>query len=153
MTTVEHSIMELPENLTHAARTLFRAGGVAATLQSVVDLAKESLNGGAYVGALLTVGAPVGVRITSDPLVAQVEGLRLELDEGPTRDVIIRGGGALYVDELVGEDRWPRFAPKAAGMGIRSLLALRLAAGETIGALTLYSGSPMGLEWLIARSP
>jgi hypothetical protein len=141
MTAAEHPITELPDDLSDVVRTLFRAGGVVATLQSVVHLARASLGAGDYVGALVSAGALVGHWATSDPLVGSVEGLQLEFDEGPTREVISRGG-AVYVDELAGERRWPRFAAEATGMGVRSLLTLRLAAGETVGALTLYSRSP-----------
>ncbi|HEY5272354.1 MAG TPA: GAF and ANTAR domain-containing protein [Acidimicrobiales bacterium] len=141
MPTTEDPITELSGELALAARTLFQAGGVAATLQSVVDLAETSIGGCEYVGVMLTEGALAGVRVASDPLVDHLDDLQRDLDDGATLEVINRGG-ALYAEDLESDFRWPRFAPEAVSSGIRSLLAIRLSAGDTLGAITLYSRYP-----------
>jgi hypothetical protein len=141
MTTAEHSIMELPEDLADAARTLFRAGGVAATLQSVVQLASECLVGAEFVSAVLAGGAP-GTALSSEPIAAELAAVQLGLREGPIRDVIAHGG-LIYVEDLGKEFRWPQVAVEADRIGVRSLLVLRLSAGETLGALMLCNRVPM----------
>lgn len=90
----------------------------------------------------LTVHTPRGHRslASSDSVAEEADALQHALDDGPFREVTDSGGWSR--SGAVGSDtRWPRWGPRAAGLGVRSLLAVALAdPDEPQGALTLYSG-------------
>jgi GAF domain-containing protein len=59
--------------------------------------------------------------------------------EGPCLDAA-RTGNTFRVRNLLEEQRWPAYVPRALTAGVRSVLSLPLAAeGRLIGALNLYS--------------
>lgn len=74
-------------------------------------------------------------------MVERADALQLRTREGPCLDTIAQGA-LVYAEDLAGDPRWPTFGPAAADIGVRSLLALRLSAGETLGALNLYARYP-----------
>lgn len=75
----------------------------------------------------------------SHPLATQADSLQHALGEGPGIDVA-EDGGWVRVGDVAADSRWRSWAPRAADLGIRSLLAVELA--ERLGALTLYSTVP-----------
>ena len=77
----------------------------------------------------------------TDPLVAAVEDRQLRAEIGPCLDAIAEEI-PVYAEDLAVDPRWPDFGPGAAAMGVRSVLALRLAADGTLGALNLYARYP-----------
>lgn len=99
----------------------------------------------AAVGSGLTLLAPDGSRTTSaatDPLVEKADSLQYELDEGPCLDAW-RQRRLIVVDDLANDERWPRWAPLAVGLGLRSVVSAGLVAGESaVGAIKLYSSQP-----------
>jgi GAF domain-containing protein len=89
-------------------------------------------------------GRPITVAC-SDPLVAQVDQVQYQLDDGPCLHAM-RGGHTVRIEDtthLKGtavKARWPEFEAQAASHGIRSCLALPLTAdGRSIGAINLYA--------------
>lgn len=49
----------------------------------------------------------------------------------------------MRIEDIREEDRWPRFAGRAADLGVRSMLSFQLfVTGSTMGALNLYSSRP-----------
>jgi GAF domain-containing protein len=126
---------ELAESL-HAAPTPDR------TAEQVVTYARQQLDadyGGITLirrGGLETIGA-------TDQVVEQVDVLQCELDEGSCRDASWRHE-TLVSEDLAADSRWPRWAPKVAGLGIASVLAAELTAsrGHRIGSINLYWTRP-----------
>jgi GAF domain-containing protein len=54
----------------------------------------------------------------------------------------IRTGQAVIVDDFTVEDRWPAFAAKALGVGLKSMITVPLRLeGPTFGSMNLYSWS------------
>jgi hypothetical protein len=109
------------------------------TLQGVVDLAVETIDGCDFAGITMRRGSRVDTPAATDPLVDQLDGWQYELHEGPCLDAVFVDD--IYViEDLNSEDRWPRWAPKAAGLGVQSALSVRLAtSNDVVGALNLYS--------------
>lgn len=81
---------------------------------------------------------------TSDPIAEQVDELQYSLREGPCMEA------ALEVDHYLAEDvatdpRWPSWGPRAAELGVRSLVSVQLPSDtlhdrhQPLGALNLYS--------------
>lgn len=84
---------------------------------------------------------------TSDPVAEQADELQYTLREGPCMEA------ALEVDHYLAEDvahdpRWPSWGPRAAELGIRSLISVQLPSDtlhdrhEPLGALNLYARRP-----------
>jgi transcriptional regulator with GAF, ATPase, and Fis domain len=75
---------------------------------------------------------------------SRCDALQYELDEGPCIEALADNEWYRSGD-IAHDPRWPRWGPRAAQEGVSSLLAVRLAVGETpIGALNLYSSRPDG---------
>jgi GAF domain-containing protein len=75
----------------------------------------------------------------TDELVVAVDTAQYDLHEGPSLDSAFEAD-SYVIGDLRRDERWPRWSPVAIGHGIRSVLAIRLHAGErTLGALNLYA--------------
>jgi GAF domain-containing protein len=123
---------------------LHDAAGVEETVDAVVQFALQALNC-TYAGlALSTRGHRTEIAAVTDPVVADVYNLQIDADNGPLitsmrerTSVLIRDTGA--------DDRWPEWAAKVAGLGVRSVLDVPLTLGDggsrTVGVLGLYSPS------------
>ena len=137
----EDTTAQLAQHLADIARVLLSPGTVAETLQGIVNLSVESIDGCDEAG-LCERFVGNGSSIPSSPLIVELSHLQASLAEGPCVDAL-GGLDSVYVDDLLEDARWPRFAPLAAKAGLRSALAYRLFAGsETLGALQLYARLP-----------
>ncbi len=75
---------------------------------------------------------------TSERVIRSHE-LQRELDEGPCLDALESGGSYLSPD-VVSDERWPRWGPAAANLGIRSAMSVLLETRERqYGSLNLYA--------------
>jgi len=139
--TQEDLTQELTDRFTESARVLFSAGTVADTLQRVVELAVETIDGCDLAGIFLLEDGAVTTPAHTDPMVIEVDALQHRFQQGPCLDAVA-GDSTLYANDLVDDNRWPLYGPEATAAGVRSVLALSLAAGETKGALNLYARYP-----------
>ena len=82
-------------------------------------------------------------RASSNQAVRSIAQFELQFEEGPGVDAC-RTGRAVHAGLMHDADaRWPRFAPYARGVGVRSVSALPMRARtEVIGALSLLSAEP-----------
>jgi transcriptional regulator with GAF, ATPase, and Fis domain len=112
---------------------------VEQTLQQVVDIAVDSIQGCDFAGVSLRHARKVETPAATDPVVRQLDQWQYELSEGPCLDAVFVDD--MYViEDMTTEDRWPNWAPKAASLGVRSVLSVRLATpSEVVGGLNLYS--------------
>jgi transcriptional regulator with GAF, ATPase, and Fis domain len=69
--------------------------------------------------------------------------LQHELNEGPSLDAAW-SDEVILIEDLAIDRRWPRWAPLAAGSGIRSVATAQLRTDIALGALSLYSEQPGG---------
>ncbi len=75
-----------------------------------------------------------------------IDDLQQEVDDGPCLQAIWEHE-TVRVDDMAHEDRWPRFAPRAADAGIGSMLAFQFYTTESnLGALNLLSASPHAFD-------
>jgi uncharacterized protein YjbJ (UPF0337 family)/GAF domain-containing protein len=135
------ALSEIALNFYETARILFSAGSVTDTLVSVVDLAVATIEGCDFAGIFLIEGDVVTTPVHTDPIVVEVDALQHQVSEGPCLDAIAHRL-VFYADDLDNDLRWPHFAPHATTAGIRSVLALPLAANSHLGALNLYAHYP-----------
>jgi GAF domain-containing protein len=133
-------VADLATMLSEAARLWEAEGSVQGTLQAIADSAVETVPGADYAGVSLvrpphTITTPAA----TDDLVRDSDAVQGSLGEGPCVDAVWEQR-TVRVDDLASDPRWPAFGPRAAALGVRSMLAFRLfTEGDSWGALNLYS--------------
>src|SRR5664280_1436215 len=131
----------VPYASTEIARSLSAEPTVLATLQRIVDMAADTIEGCDGAGLLLVTKRKIVVGAWSNELVHEVESMEYEIAEGPCIDAIWERPTFESSDLRDQVSLWPTFAAHALDAGIESMLAFRLfASEETLGALDLYSG-------------
>jgi len=127
-------------SIAEIARSLAAEPTVRLTLQRIVDVAAETIDGCDGAGLLLVSKGKIVVGAWSNELVRDVEEMEYEIGEGPCVDAIWERPTFESSDLRDQTSLWPTFAKRALGAGIESMLAFRLfASEETLGALDLYS--------------
>ncbi|MFI9411131.1 GAF and ANTAR domain-containing protein [Nocardia gamkensis] len=138
---------DLAARLGDLARYLQEQDDLDDTLRGIVDTAVQTVPGATYAGVLVsdnreTMYTPAA---TAD-LIHRVDRAQIDLRQGPCLD-------ALYHERIVvlpdttDEPRWPRFAARAAELGIGSILSFQLyVTGNGLGALNLYSPAPAAFD-------
>ena len=112
------------------------------TVDRVLEFAVTAL-GCAYAGVILVhPGHRVETVAATDPVVATLDKIQLETGEGPDLEVIV-DRTSVRVDDVLTDERWPRWAAEVAAAGVRSMVGTRLhTASTTIGSLNLYDPEP-----------
>ena len=120
---------------------LFAPASPAATLQTVVDLARRTFG---CDGAGIILAAEDGsfaAAMASGNDATRADAVQVEDHQGPAFGAIA-GWQPVVSAELRFDSRWRFWGPKAADLGFRSVMSLVLADGDSFGALTLYSRRP-----------
>jgi GAF domain-containing protein len=125
---------------------LLRMSGVLLTLESVntvvelvTKLAAATLPGTTGAGVSLVDQSGKRTTAASDSMVEQADIQQYDLDEGPCLSAA-RERAVVRIDDLHGEQRWPRWREAVAELGLRSVLSAPLMTGdEAIGAMKVYS--------------
>lgn len=84
----------------------------------------------------------------TDDASTELDRLQVAAGEGPCLDALAGAGRLVDVADFAEETRrWPRFAPAAVDLGVRSLVSFTMGpAGATPGALNVYSRSPAAFD-------
>lgn len=129
----------LARTLTQVAREMHETPDLATTLDAIVHSAAETLPGLDHVGISLGHrGGVVETQSGTDQLVWDLDALQYGLGEGPCLHSLDADPVTL-VNHLSRDPRWPRYAPRAAELGLRSQMGLRLYLDDqTLGVLNLY---------------
>lgn len=154
------ALVRRPTSLGADTQTLPALSGPAARLVAVVASAEsfdELLSGIAGLAAQLVPGA-VAASLTllehdrviaaaaTDDAVRAADQDQCEHDTGPAL-AALRARQLVHAHDLAGDQRWPAFAATALRHGLRSALAVPLAAGEhQIGVLNLYGRTPHAFD-------
>ncbi len=113
------------------------------TLQRIVDLAVETIDGCDEAGILLVRRREIVTGAWSDDLVREIEEMECRIGEGPCLDAIAQRPTFESADLREQLAIWPTFTAQAIDTGLHSMLVFRLfAADDTLGALDLYSRRP-----------
>jgi GAF domain-containing protein len=130
--------MDYASEIAKVAKELSEQQDVEDTVESIVRFAREALDCN-HAGIHLKRGGRVVTGASTDPVIDKADELQNELGEGPCLDAIWNRD-VYVVHDTATDERWPRFAPRAAELGLHSILSVRLqASGETLGALNLYA--------------
>lgn len=133
---------DLAQSFSEVADAVVSTADVTVTLQRVVHLAVETIDGCDFAGIFLSHDGRITTPAHTDPFVANIDAAQHRSGEGPCLDVIADGGTTRYADDLTEDTRWPVFGPLATATGIRSVLAVRLTGDGVLGALNLYARYP-----------
>jgi len=133
----------LAGQLSELARSLQAEPDVAGTLAVITAAAVSNIPGADYAAiTLVTRSGRVTTPAASDTLIEAVEDLQNQTNQGPCLSTA-REHVTIRVNDLATDGRWPLFASRAAGMGVRSMLSFQLfVRAENLGALNLYAREP-----------
>lgn len=132
---------DISTNFSETARIMFAAGGVQDTLDRVVQIAVDIIEGCDFAGIFVAHDGAITTTACTEPIVAEVDALQSQTDEGPCLDAISQRV-TVYAEDLADDNRWPIFGSRATTNGIRCVLALPLFTNGTLGALNLYARYP-----------
>lgn len=137
----------LAEALADLARDLQREHGSPATLEKVVASAIRMIPGAEEASISVVTGrTKVESYAASDELPRAVDALQTETGEGPCLDSIY-DHATVSVPDMASEQRWPRFATRAARAGAGSMLSFQLFVQEdNLGAMNLVSRTPHAFD-------
>ncbi|SDE31243.1 GAF and ANTAR domain-containing protein [Auraticoccus monumenti] len=140
-------VAELSTVLEEVARRSHGETSLEEALDLLVTAAQQTVPGADHVsisisrrnGRLETIAA-------SDDLVRRLDAVQHELGEGPCVEAV-RQRQRRTSHDLHTDERWPRFAPRAVDLGVRSQMGLDLYDdGESIGGLNLYGDQPSAFD-------
>ncbi|HEU4946781.1 MAG TPA: GAF and ANTAR domain-containing protein [Kribbella sp.] len=137
---------EVADVFARLAVELHEEQGVEETVEAVLQFALQAVSC-THAGIVLAQrGGKLETAAVTDPLVEQSDQLQLDCEEGPSLDVVNEHDSVL-VPDTASEQRWPRWAPMAAALGVRSVLSVRLHTnGSTLGVLQLFNTEPYAFE-------
>jgi len=121
---------------------LYGAAGMAETVDRVLEYALRAT--GCDCAGVVLVHHRNDLRTAgvTDRRVEQADRLQLEYGGGPCVPVS-REHDSVLVGDTVVDRRWPRWSPRVAELGLRSVLTVRLfTTRSTLGALNLYRTRP-----------
>jgi GAF domain-containing protein len=132
--------LSLADALTRAASTIHQSSSLEDTLDAIVHSTRSSVPGFDHVGiSIVHRDGTIETRSGTGQLVWELDTLQYELREGPCYEAI-RAGRNVVAEHVCHDQRWPRYTPRAAELGLRAQLGLHLYDdGRTIGGLNLYS--------------
>lgn len=133
---------DLAAEFSELAAALHDQPSVDHTIEKVLSFAVNA-TGADHAGVVLVhTRKDLETAAATDPVVAKLDTLQMELDQGP--DLTVTTGEVLVVVNDTRYDlRWPEWAEQVAEAGIRSMLGVRLhTPGSAIGNLHLYSREP-----------
>ncbi|WP_374023502.1 GAF and ANTAR domain-containing protein [Mycobacterium sp. HNNTM2301] len=134
---------ELAMRMAELARDIAAPRSLGDVLADVTTAAVELIPAADIAGVLLVKGGDEFESLAdTDSLVAQLDKLQHDFNEGPCHDAALKQT-IVRTDDLREEPRWPQYAPAAVERGVLSSLSFKLyTADRTAGALNLFSFRP-----------
>ena len=126
------------DGLAESVREAFSQKSPRESLQVMVEVA---LAGGPGDRASVTAsgsGQSTETVAASDDLVIKADRLQWDLGQGPGLDAV-RTADVLFAEDLLVDQRWPRWAPLVAGLGFEAVMVVPLFTDSVLGTLHLYS--------------
>jgi GAF domain-containing protein len=139
---------DFAESIDQAARTLNQHQSLDETLQTIVEVACNSVPGFDQVGiATVHERGKIQTRAFTGDLVLHLDRVQYSLGEGPC-SAALQGTDTVCVSSLHSERRWPRYVPQAREAGVRSQMAVKLYLdGDTLGGINFYSTAADGVNY------
>jgi GAF domain-containing protein len=134
------AVSDFAQSIAEAARTLHQPRSLDETLQTIVEVACNSVPGFDQVGiATMKSEGKVETRAFTDALVPRLDQIQYDLRQGPC-SAALQGDDPISVSSLRHEQRWPEYVPEARAAGIRSQMAVKMYLDHgTLGGINFYS--------------
>jgi transcriptional regulator with GAF, ATPase, and Fis domain len=131
------------QNFAELAQRLAEQPGLEPTVQAVVDIAVQTIDGCDFAGVSLVHGGDrVETPAATDPVVFKLDQAQYDHKQGPCLDTLFVDD-TYVVENFTEEQRWPQWTPIAVELGVMSILSVRLSTPKRIvGGLNLYSRKP-----------
>jgi len=132
---------EIGEAMGHLARSLqAEHADLEVTLKAITAAAVDAVEGAEHAAITMVTGqGRVQSRAATGSLPERIDALQTEAGEGPCLQALWEQE-TVHVEDMATESRWPRFAPRAADLGVGSMLCFQLFVhGDNLGALNLLS--------------
>ena len=134
-----HHVDDLLRDLT---RVVLADRALEEVLTEITEIAARGIPGAESVSTTLMRGEKPFTAAYSGDMALQADELQYAEGFGPCMDAG-RGGVVLRVDDMLTEQRWPKYAARVSAAGVRSSLSVPLPyQGNAIGALNVYSSEP-----------
>jgi GAF domain-containing protein len=132
---------ELADSLSELAGVVISEENIESTTRRIAERAVHLIGGADLAGIsfvrdrdILTVGV-------TDDRVTELDAIQYETGEGPCLSSI-REQETFEIADMESDQTWPNFSPRAAQLGVSSLLSFVLkVSDDSLGALNLYSRS------------
>ncbi len=134
------TVSDFALSIAEAARTLNHFRSLDETLQTIVEVACNSVPGFDQVGiATVQKDGHIETRAFVGDLVLHLDKVQYGLREGPC-SVALQGTESISMSSLRNEQRWPQYVPQALAVGVRSQMAVKLYLDKgTLGGINFYS--------------
>jgi GAF domain-containing protein len=138
--------LDLTEIMTRLAGLLFSEETLQSALELTSQLSRQTLPGTVGAGVTLVSEGKEYTAAYTDTIVERADALQYDLDEGPCLTAW-RQNTIVRIDDMAAEQRWPRWTPGAAAIGLQSVLSapLRVSA-QAMGAIKVYSDNPAAYD-------
>jgi GAF domain-containing protein len=139
--------METPgtfaEQLADAARSMQGWSSTQLTLEKVVLVATEIIQGCDLVGISVVHGGGIDTPVGTTEALNRIDELQFVLKQGPCFDAL-HMHEIVHSRDLATDSRWPTWGPMIVKeMGVASIVSYRLyTTQDTLGALNLYATTP-----------
>ncbi|MET3804482.1 GAF domain-containing protein [Nakamurella sp. UYEF19] len=108
-------------------------------IAQIVQLALDSVDCDYASVTLVHADGTLETVASSHPVVDQADALQYELTEGPCLTAA-ETNGLFVIPETATDPRWPNWGPRAAALGLHSILSIHLfTERDVLGALNLYA--------------
>ena len=130
----------LADQLSMLARSLDERADLQTTLDAIVHAAVGTVPGARHASiSAVRGGHEMETLAATDELSGQVDTVQAQTGQGPCLTTLYEHA-TVRLDDAATEQRWPRFTPQAAALGMGSMLSLQLyVQGADLGALNLLS--------------
>jgi GAF domain-containing protein len=139
---------DLSLSVAAAARQMSRPTTLEDTLSSICEAARDALPGFDAVGlSTIDRAGNVATRAGTSDLVWELDRLQYELAEGPCVESL-EDKTVVMAPHIRTSGRWPRYAPAAVALGLRSQMGVKLYLDDegTVGGLNMYSTTSDTIE-------
>jgi GAF domain-containing protein len=128
------------DQLADAARSMQGWSSTQLTLEKVVLVATEIIQGCDFVGISIVHSDGIDTPVGSDETLNRIDELQFVLREGPCFDAL-HLHEIVHSPDLANDQRWPRWGPLVVQeVGVVSIVSYRLyTTQDTLGAMNLYS--------------
>ena len=131
------------EDLADMAASLHDEPTLEETIERVLEYALKAVDC-SYAGVVFVHGkSRVETVAVTNALVSELDQVQLEHGEGPDLDVLTNPQDSVLIVDTRVDQRWPHWAAAVEGIGVRSMLGVRLhTTSTTIGSLNLFDTRP-----------